>query len=226
MNKILYSFLATFLIILVVSGCSTPEQNTTTASTKGTGNNNVNTGIPSTGGSNTTNTGTTGSTKSTYEQLFDYSKTSKFQYRTNTNYGGQRNTIDTDYIVTPDTTEGKQAWKILTVTTTEAGAVKTTMWIDKITHKCLKWESFIENGAAKTEQPGGCPLSGLNSADYGNSEPEKKGQEEVNVPAGIFNADRYELEGITFWTASAVSVPVQIIYNDGTVKMVLMSYSQ
>ena len=46
--------------------------------------------------------------------------------------------------------------------------------------------------------------------------------EEVSVPAGTFNAHRYELEGITFWTAPSVGVPVKIIYNDGTVKMVLM----
>ncbi|HIH31292.1 TPA: hypothetical protein HA235_01160 [Candidatus Woesearchaeota archaeon] len=217
MDRRIYAILAIFAIIVLVSGCGTKEKNNT---------DNSKDDLQDTG----TVDGTQDTTdvpvvKTKYNQLFDYAKTSNFQYRISTNIDEKRNSIDTDYVITSEKFDAKDAWLLTTSASTETGIVKTNMWIDKSTHKCLKWESAIENGEQKTQQPGACPVTGLNSAEYGNGELSNMGSEEVNVPVGIFNATRYELEGITFWTVPTIGVPVKVVYNDGTVKMVLMKYS-
>jgi hypothetical protein len=221
-NKSIYTIIIMFVVILLVSGCGAKD--TSTVDT-GTGENTAT--ETTTGNENTDNTPVAlqNTVKTKYEHLFDYSKTSNFQYRISTNIENMRNTIDTDYVITSDTSTGADSWLVVTSTSTETGIIKTNMWIDKNTHKCLKLESVIENGDQKTVQPSGCPITGLNSANYGAQDLTSMGKEEVNVPAGVFNADRYELEGITFWTDTKVGVPIKVIYNDGTVKMVLMKYS-
>jgi hypothetical protein len=222
-NKDIYTILIALAVVLLVSACGTTDTSTTPG----------NTDVGENAASPESTVGNTGENtqpvqngvKTQYGQLFDYAKTNNFQYRISTNINEVRNTIDIDYVVTSDSSTGTNAWLVSTTSYTEAGVLKTNMWIDKNTYKCIKWESVIENGDQRTVQPGGCPLSGLNSESYGAGDLVSMSQEEINVPAGIFNANRYEQDGITFWTDPSVGVPVKIIYNDGTVKMVLMKYS-
>lgn len=227
MKKTLLIVLSLILLGIVVNACT--EQ--TTAPTTGIQNSNAVNNPPS---SNTQNTATntqpsqdTGQPATSLSQLYNYGMIKSYEYQITA--GTVTSTIKTD--ISSDTVNGQAAWLESTDMQAQgySGVVKT--WIDKTTYQCIKITTEINvNGqtmntdtpCASTTSPsakptGNAPMSGNTSLYY-------VGKESVTVPAGTFNADKYEVGNVTYWVATGkVPLPIKVSYNNG--EMVLVSYS-
>jgi outer membrane murein-binding lipoprotein Lpp len=162
--------------------------------------------------------------KDTLAKMFDYASVKSFSYRINTDLDGARNSVDVNYDVKLDTFNGQQVWLTESSTVTETGTLVSRMWIDKTTTKCLVTDTQMRNGDVITPQPSICPLAGPNSIDTVTSYV-SSGQEDISIPLGTYTADKYSINGVTYWVAKNVPLPLQVQYDDGTEKMVLTGYN-
>jgi hypothetical protein len=204
--------------LLLLSGCSADSDvNTPVNTAQNTAANN--------GAASTTTAASTSSEpgmKTSFKNLYSYGAMTKYSYRINTNIGGQQSYSDTTYEVTPDSSVAGSAYLQQTTTTTEVGSVITKMWMDNA-YRCVQIESTVKAAGQDIAQPMSCPYAGPN-ADNSQVTLKYIGQEEVNVPAGTYTAEKYEANNVVYWVAKGIAVPVKIVYNDGTTKMVLTSY--
>jgi len=170
----------------------------------------------------TTQTSSEPGMKTAFKELYTYGSMTKYSYRINTNIGGQQSYSDTSYEVTPDSSVAGGVYLQQSTTTTEVGSVITKMWMDS-SYRCVQIESIVKAAGQDIQQPMSCPYAGPN-ADNSQVTLKYIGQDEVNVPAGTYTAEKYEANNIVYWIAKGIAVPVKVIYNDGTAKMVLTSY--
>jgi len=108
--------------------------------------------------------------------------------------------------------------------TQEGGTVTTKMWVDKTTNKCLNFQSTLTMNGQTLDQPGQCPVAGPNAQDDA-AELTSLGTDQVDSPLGNLSTTKYSLNGVTYWVAPNIPVPLKVIYNDGTAKMVLTAYT-
>jgi PBP1b-binding outer membrane lipoprotein LpoB len=130
--------------------------------------------------------------------------------------------------ISSDTVNGTAAWLQQTEIVAQGVTVTSKTWVDKVTFKCLEITTTMIYGGQTIEQPSQCPTTGPNSASRTGTETPQLtyiGTESVTVPAGTFSCKKYSLEGMTFWAATGVPVPVKISYDNGASTMELVSYT-
>jgi PBP1b-binding outer membrane lipoprotein LpoB len=135
-------------------------------------------------------------------------------------------TINETTSISSDTVNGTAAWLQQTDVTTQGATVTSKMWVDKVTFKCLEVTTVMNYGGQAINQTVPCPTEGPNSdTRTGTNTPQLTytGTESITVPAGTFSCKKYSLEGMTFWVASGVPVPVKVAF--GTSTMELVSYT-
>jgi hypothetical protein len=137
-------------------------------------------------------------------------------------------TMNLSTTISSDTVNGTAAWLQQYDMTVQGAAVTSKTWVDKVTYKCLKITSVMTYNGQTIEQPSQCPTTGPNSASRTGTETPQltySGTESITVPAGTFSCNKYSLEGMTFWVASGVPLPVKIAYDNGASTMELVSYT-
>lgn len=162
------------------------------------------------------------------DEIYMFGSVRSYEYLMTSQTAAGFTSLNVSSSVTSDTINGTAAWLEETDMMVQNSTVVYKTWIDKITFKCLKISSSISYGGQQMTQDVPCPTEGPNSASRTDtSVPQLSyvGKESVTVPAGTFNADKYYSEGVTYWTASGVPVPVKISYNSGQAVMELVSYS-
>ncbi|MFA5108732.1 MAG: hypothetical protein WC492_04350 [Candidatus Micrarchaeia archaeon] len=172
-----------------------------------------------------TETTTAPTTKSTFDQLYDYGSIKSFEYKVSTAGSAPLNLKTT---VSADTVDGKAAWLTTVDMSTEGTIILSKMWADKTTLKCLKTSTSMEVGGQKFDTPGQCPAdtSGSTTDTATAASVTFVGKESVTVPAGTFNADKYTSGGANFWTSSDVPIPLKVAYANDSTTMELVAYSK
>ncbi len=162
----------------------------------------------------------------TMNMLYNYGLISEFEYEISSSAGGQQNTINMKYRVSLDTANGKAAWLQQSDISVQGSTATTKMWLDKDSLACLKTSTVINAAGQTIQQEGQCPIEGPNSASA-TAEPTLKyvGTESVTVPAGTFDAKKYELNGMNFWIDDKVPLPLKVSYGgEEAIVMELVSY--
>ena len=162
-------------------------------------------------------------------QLYRYGDLSKYEYRLTSTAAGQSSVSNMKYSLTSDVVDGKAAWKSSADVQTQGASVVSNTWLDKVTYKCLKTTSTVSVMGQTMENAGQCPTEGPNAGSSSATAPELVfvGTESVTVPAGTFSAEKYQLEGITYWYSSSVPLPLKVTYSAAAASTVmeLVSYS-
>lgn len=145
--------------------------------------------------------------------LYSYEKLSEFEYKLSSNEGGQQTAMSMKYKISSDTANGKAAWLQQSDLEMSGTTATNKMWLDKSNLACLKILTTVNVAGQTMEQESQCPTEGPNSATAAEAPLLKYvGKESVTVPAGTFNAKKYESEGMTFWTADNVPLPIKVVY--------------
>jgi hypothetical protein len=212
-----YIFFVLILIMgLGISGCSSDN---TPGIAPPTGN------TPDVPRENTGTPPATSTVVKSVSDMFKYGLVKDYSYRTNTKVGEAWIYSDQSYAVQADNLDSKPVWLSVINTETQVGKITTKVWLDRSTNACLKYESYIEANGQKIPQAGNCPATGPTAVTLQNSELKNLGTDPVSVPAGSFDAVKYEINGVSYWIAPNVPVPVKITYDSDSVKMVLTAYS-
>jgi hypothetical protein len=208
MKTINYSIIFALFLVLFVVGCSKPT------TTQATGNNPT---IPADNAQSTPRL-------NTLAGIYDFARLTSFAYRINTKVGDSWQASDYAYTIKSENFRDADVWVQEGTAAAQGGTVTTKMWIDKTTNKCINYQSTFTMNGQTLDQPGQCPNVGP-YAQNDATELTSLGTEELDSPLGKLTATKYSLSGITYWVAPNIPVPIQIIYNDGTTKMVLTAYT-
>jgi hypothetical protein len=173
------------------------------------------------------------------EEIFRYDLVKSFEYKlTSSNGINQTFMYNLETNITSDSVNGAEAWlEQIEMTDAQYPTISATiiikLWMDKVTHKCLKEITLTPLYGRYIENVGQCggdinpPISeGTIYSSWSGMQPpllNYTGKEIITVPAGTFNADKYienDKPMLAYWIASNVPVPIKI---DNTLELV--SYS-
>lgn len=159
------------------------------------------------------------------DNIYNYGKINEFEYKITSSAGGQQNDMDLKYKISSDTLNGKAAWLQQSDTSVQGNLITSKMWLDKSTLGCLKITTSMSISGQSIQQEGQCPTDGPNSASGDVPVLNYVGTESVTVPAGTFNAKKYEINGAYYWISDSVPLPLKVTYSgEGSVAMELVSF--
>jgi len=158
--------------------------------------------------------------------LYSYEKISEFEYKITSSAAGQENVINMKYKISSDTVDGKAAWLQQSDIDVQGSTATSKIWLDKSSLACLKILTVMDVAGQTIQQEGQCPTEGPNSASATEDAAVNYiGKESVTVPAGTFSAKKYESNGMNFWIADNVPLPLKVSYSgEGAMVMELVSY--
>ena len=159
-------------------------------------------------------------------KLYNFGALREYEYRIASGADSQQDVMNVKYTISSDMVNGKSAWLQQSDMDVQGNKVSAKMWMSKSSMACLKISTVMNIGGQTMTQDGQCPEEGPNAATAtGEEELKYIGRESVTVPAGTFNAKKYEQAGATFWVDSSIPVPIKVSYSgaDATV-MELVSY--
>ncbi|OGL65542.1 hypothetical protein A3B21_01600 [Candidatus Uhrbacteria bacterium RIFCSPLOWO2_01_FULL_47_24] len=159
-------------------------------------------------------------------KLYNLGALREYEYRITSGADSQQGAMNVKYTISSDTVNGKAAWLQQSDMDVQGNKVSAKMWMSKSSMACLKVLTVMNIAGQTMSQDGQCPEEGPNAATAtGEEELKYIGKESVTVPAGTFNAKKYEQAGATFWAVDNIPVPLKVSYTgaDSTV-MELVSY--
>lgn len=163
----------------------------------------------------------------TMNMLYNYGLINEYEYKITSSSDGQQNVMNIKYKISSDTVNGKAAWLQQSDMDVQGSTAITKIWLDKSSLVCLKTSTVINVAGQTIQQEGQCPEEGPNSASATeDAVVNYVGRESVTVPAGTFTAKKYESNGMEFWTADNVPLPLKVSYGrEGAMVMELVSYN-
>jgi hypothetical protein len=238
-SYMLYSMVLIVVACFLLAGCSSSPPATST------GANNVNTvadnnAVVNTVVDNNTATGNQQTTagqntppavdtsQKTFSDFYSFGKVASYSYLITANdENGNVTTITTNYAISSDTVDGKDAWLQQSTMNTGSGTIITKMWLDKITNECIQIKSSMSFNGQTFDTPVQCPREGPNAASTTSQQAEFTyiDRESVNVAAGTFTADKYTSQGASYWIAVQPTAPLPVKITTGNTTMELVSYS-
>ncbi len=217
-----YGILILFVIVLFVGAC-TAEQQTVTQDDAQVNENNV-AQMPDINGQNEPEqkdeVANAEADTVSMDSIYNYGMLSEFEYQITAS--GQVSNMK--YKISSDTVNGKAAWLSEAEATSSGANVNTKIWTDKITYACLKMSSTVSFNGQVMDTPVECPKEGPNSASTstGGTTPQLtyEGTASVTVPAGTYNAKIYSLQGVKYYYADSVPIPVKVEYQGSVTELV------
>ncbi|MFH2028960.1 MAG: hypothetical protein ABIJ08_07495 [Nanoarchaeota archaeon] len=166
------------------------------------------------------------SSKFTFNMLYNYGLIKEYEYKITSSADGQQSTMNLKYKISSDTADGKAAWLQQSDMDVQGNTVTTKMWLDKVSLACLKISTIMNIAGQTMQQEGQCPEQGPNSASTtADALVNYVGKESVTVPAGTFSVKKYESNGVYYWIADNVPLPLKVLYSgEGAMAMELVSY--
>ncbi len=166
------------------------------------------------------------SSKFSFNMLYNYGLIKEYEYKITSSAGGQQNTINMKYKISSDTANGKAAWLQQSDMDLQGSTATVKMWLDKNSLACLKTLTVVNVAGQTIQQEGQCPTEGANSdSTTADAVVNYVGKESVTVPAGTFSAKKYESDGVYYWIADNVPLPLKVSYGgEESMFMELVSY--
>ena len=227
MRKIISVF-ALVAVLMLLAGCGQQAQTQKTVATASPENQAVATTVPAPQAQVTKDTSSQNSNEAALKmsKLYRYGMLSQFEYKITSSAGGQQSELNLKYRISSDSLNGKEAWLQESDMSVQGNTATTKIWLDKSNLGCLKINTVMNYAGQTFAQDGQCPTEGPNSAAKSAVEPDLTyvGKESVTVPAGTFNAKKYESNGATFWVDDNVPLPLKVSYGVGSTVMELVSY--
>lgn len=160
-------------------------------------------------------------------QIYNYAAVTNFEYDITSNVGGVSNKMNLKYVMSADTLDGKDTWLLTTEAQAQGANVLQKTWLDKTTYGCIKYVSTVSYNGQTFDTPGECAKEGPNAESSGTETPmvDYVGDESVTVPLGTYSTKKYSLEGITYYYADSVPIPVKVTYSNSATVMELVSWS-
>jgi len=148
-----------------------------------------------------------------YNTLFSYDDLTTFTYQADLQV--VKALISTD--VEQTSSHGEDSVKLTSYTTLSETHI--VMYVDPLTHGCTSTHTELEDGSIVEDL---CPVEGLNSKFAATTGLLDAGEEHITVLAGAYDTQKLTADGVTYWVAEGIPLPVQYA-GEGYV-MELVSY--
>ncbi len=158
-------------------------------------------------------------------EVYNYGSLSEYEYRVTSTAGGEESVTSFKYTITSDKLDGNDAWLQESIIDNEMANLKTKTWIDKTSHQCLKVATEFDVEGELIVNEGNCPAE--STWEEGGMAPALSyvGIEEISIPLGTYNAQKYNLDAVTYWIDPIVPLPLKVAYEEANTVMELVSYS-
>jgi hypothetical protein len=157
--------------------------------------------------------------------LYKYGSLNEYQYKVTSTAGGEESTTSFIFKISSDEVDGTDAWLQESIIDNEMANLKTKTWLDKVSHRCLKVVTEFDIDGEIVVNEGNCPNESSWEETQDMPTLSYTGNEEVSIPLGTYNAEKYELDLVSYWVESSVPLPLKVSYQDGSTVMELVSYS-
>ena len=157
--------------------------------------------------------------------VYNYGSLSEYEYRVTSVAGGEESVTSFKYSIKSDELDGNDAWLQESIIDNEMANLKTKTWIDKASHQCLKVTTEFDVDGELIVSEGNCPEE--STWGEGENAPALSyvGMEEVSIPLGTYNAQKYNLDVVSYWIEPTVPLPLKVTYEEANTVMELVSYS-